>query len=46
MIGLVLQVPDALGRVAAVLPVGYPQRVFNAIRLGMTAQAQRFMDTL
>jgi serine/threonine-protein kinase HipA len=46
MVGLVLQVPDALDRVAAVLPTGYPQRVFNAIQLGMTAQAQRFMDTL
>jgi serine/threonine-protein kinase HipA len=42
----VLQVPYALERVADQLPRGYPQRVFKAIRAGMVAQAQRFMDSL
>jgi serine/threonine-protein kinase HipA len=46
MVGLVLQVPYALERVAEQLPQGYPQRVFKTIRAGMTAQAQRFMDSL
>jgi serine/threonine-protein kinase HipA len=46
MVGLVLQVPYALERVAEQLPPGYPQRVFKTIRAGMTAQAQRFMDSL
>lgn len=46
MVGLVLQVPYALERVAEQLPNGYPQRVFTTIRAGMTAQAQRFMDSL
>jgi serine/threonine-protein kinase HipA len=46
MVGLVLQVPYALERVAEQLPQGYPQRVFKTIRAGMLAQAQRFMDSL
>jgi serine/threonine-protein kinase HipA len=46
MVGLVLQVPYALERVAEQLPPGYPQRVFKTIRAGMQAQAQRFMDNL
>jgi serine/threonine-protein kinase HipA len=46
MVGLVLQVPYALERVAEQLPQGYPQRVFKTIRAGMVAQAQRFMDSL
>jgi serine/threonine-protein kinase HipA len=46
MVGLVLQVPYALERVAEQLPPGYPQRVFKTIRAGMVAQAQRFMDSL
>lgn len=46
MVGLVLQVPYALERVAVQLPVSFPQRVFKTIHAGMTAQANRFMDSL
>ena len=46
MVGLVLSVPDALERVAAQLPLGFPPRVFNAIRRGMSAQAEKFVSEL
>ena len=46
MVGLVLQVPDALERVQAELPAGFPKQVFAAIRRGMLAQAQRFVAEL
>ena len=46
MVGLVLQVPDALQRIAAELPDGFPQRVFKPIRAGMLAQAEKFMNEL
>ena len=46
MVTLVLQVPDALERVAAELPQGFPQRVFKPIRAGMLAQAEQFMSEL
>lgn len=46
MVALVLQVPDALERVAAALPEGFPQRVFKPIRAGMLAQAEKFMAEL
>ena len=46
MVGLVLQVPDALERAAALLPQGFPQRVFKPIRAGMLAQAEKFMADL
>jgi serine/threonine-protein kinase HipA len=46
MVGLVLQVPYALERVAAQLPTGFPQKVFSPIRRGMIAQAEKFMDEI
>ncbi|GAB3479643.1 type II toxin-antitoxin system HipA family toxin [Polaromonas eurypsychrophila] len=46
MVALVLQVPDALDRVAAQLPPGFPQRVFKPIRAGMLAQAEQFISEL
>ncbi|MDB5871052.1 MAG: toxin HipA [Ramlibacter sp.] len=46
MVGLVLQVPDALERVEAELPPAFPRTVFNAIRRGMLAQAERFVAEL
>ena len=46
MVGLVLQVPDALERVEAMLPPGFPQGVFRPIRRGMLEQAERFVDGL
>jgi len=46
MVALVLQVPDALDRVAAQLPAGFPEPVFAAIRRGMLAQAEKFVDEL
>ncbi len=46
MVALVLQVPDALARVAAQLPAGFPQRVFKPIRAGMLAQAEQFISEL
>jgi serine/threonine-protein kinase HipA len=46
MVALVLQVPDALERVAAQLPPDFPAPVFTAIRRGMLAQAGKFMDEL
>lgn len=46
MVALVLQVPDALERVAAELPKGFPARVFNPIRAGMLAQAEQFIAEL
>jgi serine/threonine-protein kinase HipA len=46
MVALVLQVPDALERVEALLPPGFPQRVFKPIRTGMLAQAEKFIDEL
>ncbi|MDP2820121.1 MAG: type II toxin-antitoxin system HipA family toxin [Polaromonas sp.] len=46
MVALVLQVPDALERVAAQLPPRFPQRVFKPIRAGMLAQAEQFISEL
>jgi serine/threonine-protein kinase HipA len=46
MVGLVLQAPDALERVAAELPADFPQRVFEPIRVGMLAQAEQFVAAL
>ena len=46
MVGLVLQVPEALQRIATELPDRFPQRVFKPIRAGMLAQAEKFMNEL
>jgi serine/threonine-protein kinase HipA len=46
MVALVLQVPDALERVAAQLPPDFPEPVFTAIRNGMLAQAEKFVAEL
>ncbi|MCY7371359.1 MAG: type II toxin-antitoxin system HipA family toxin [Polaromonas sp.] len=46
MVTLVLQVPDALERMAAQLPDGFPQHVFKPIRAGMLAQADKFVSGL
>jgi serine/threonine-protein kinase HipA len=46
MVALVLQVPDALERVAAQLPADFPKAVFTAIRRGMLAQAEKFVSEL
>ncbi|MBI2771147.1 MAG: type II toxin-antitoxin system HipA family toxin [Burkholderiales bacterium] len=46
MVGLVLRVPLALEEVQAQLPKGFPPAVFNAIRRGMLAQAERFVSEL
>ena len=46
MVALVLQVPDALERMEAQLPAGFPQKVFKPIRTGMLAQAEKFVAEL
>ena len=46
MVALVLLVPDALDRVEAQLPAGFPQRVFKPIRAGILAQAEKFIAEL
>ena len=46
MVGLVLQVPDALERAQAESPARFPQRVFTSIRRGMMAQAEKFVADL
>ena len=46
MVALVLQVPDALERAEALLPEGFPAKVFKSIRAGMLAQARRFTDEM
>ncbi|MES2399412.1 MAG: type II toxin-antitoxin system HipA family toxin [Pseudomonadota bacterium] len=46
MVALVLQVPDALERAEALLPKGFPAKVFKSIRSGMLAQARRFTDEM
>ena len=46
MVGMVLQVPEALEQAQAQLPAGFPHRVFTAIRRGMMAQAERFVAGL
>jgi serine/threonine-protein kinase HipA len=46
MVALVLQVPDALERVADELPPHFPRQVFTAIRRGMLAQAEKFVAQL
>ena len=43
MVALVLQVPYALEQVEALLPPGFPVRVFRSIRTGMLAQAEKFV---
>lgn len=46
MVALVLQVPDALERMEAQLPAGFPRKVFKPIRTGMLAQAEKFVAEL
>jgi serine/threonine-protein kinase HipA len=46
MVARVLQVPDALERVADELPPHFPRPVFTAIRRGMLAQAEKFVAEL
>ncbi|MBX3587840.1 MAG: type II toxin-antitoxin system HipA family toxin [Ramlibacter sp.] len=46
MVGLVLQVPQALAEARALLPAGFPLPVFEAIDQGMRAQASLFVDEL
>jgi serine/threonine-protein kinase HipA len=46
MVGLVLQVPEALKQAQAGLPAGFPKGVFRAIRTGMLAQAEKFVAGL
>ncbi|MBA3772661.1 MAG: type II toxin-antitoxin system HipA family toxin [Ramlibacter sp.] len=46
MVGLVLQVPDALQQVEDQLPPDFPRPVFAAIRRGMLAQAEKFVEGL
>ncbi len=46
MVGMVLQVPDALERVEALLPPGFAPAVFRPIRRGMLEQAERFVQGL
>ena len=43
---LVLQVPRMLNQVEAQLPEDFPQRVFQPIRRGLLAQAEKFIDAL
>ena len=43
MVALALQVPYALERVQALLPPGFPARVFKSIPAGMLAQAGKFI---
>ena len=43
MVALVLQVPYALDQAEALLPPGFPPRVFKSIRAGMLAQADLFV---
>ncbi len=43
MVALVLQVPYALEQVEALLPPGFPARVFKSIRAGMLAHAELFV---
>ena len=43
MVALVLLVPDALEQVESQLPPNYPRAIFNTIRRGMLAQAERFI---
>ena len=43
MVGLVLQVPYALEQAEALLPPGFPARVFRSLRAGMLAQAENFV---
>ena len=46
MAELVSRVPGALARVALRLPAGFPPQVFEPIRAGMLAQAEKFMAEL
>lgn len=46
MVALVLQVSLALDEVASRLPSDFPMPVFDAVKLGMMAQAERFMQGL
>ncbi len=46
MVALVLLVPQALDEARALLPAGFPMRVFDAIARGMQAQADRFIGGL
>ena len=46
MLALVQRLPEALERAAALLPPGFPRRVFKPIRAGMLAQAEKFMADL
>lgn len=46
LVALALQVPQVLAEAEALLPGGFPRRVFLRIGEGMKAQAGRFIDTL
>jgi serine/threonine-protein kinase HipA len=46
MVALVLQVPDALERMARQLPEGFPAKVWRPVRAGMLAQTQKFLDNM
>jgi serine/threonine-protein kinase HipA len=46
MVALVLMAPEAIDRVEAILPDRFPKPVFNAIRRGVVAQANRFVAEL
>ncbi|MDB5931128.1 MAG: hipA [Polaromonas sp.] len=46
MAALVARVPEALAQVEARLPASFPAQVFEAIRSGMRAQAEKFLAEL
>jgi serine/threonine-protein kinase HipA len=45
MQALIEAAPDALARLAARLPKGFPERVFSRIRAGVIKQCRRFRET-
>ena len=46
MVALVLQVPDALERMARQLPEGFSAKVWRPVRAGMLAQTEKFLDNM
>lgn len=46
MVALVMMAPDAFDRVEELLPERFPKSLFNAIRRGVVAQANRFVAEL
>jgi serine/threonine-protein kinase HipA len=46
MVAMVLMAPEAMDRVGAELPAGFPKQIFSAIRRGVVAQAERFVAEL